>query len=116
MEQLSGGVGVVTGAASGIGRAVAEALAREGMRVVLADIEAAALDCAVAELRGAGLLLGIRCVVPAAEVVTKLRQSGLLTLTAGENVLRILPPLIVGEREIDDALDIMNKVAREWPA
>jgi acetylornithine/N-succinyldiaminopimelate aminotransferase len=69
-----------------------------------------------AELRGAGLLLGIRCVVPAAEVVTKLRQSGLLTLTAGENVLRILPPLIVGEREIDDALDIMNRVAREWPA
>jgi acetylornithine/N-succinyldiaminopimelate aminotransferase len=69
-----------------------------------------------AELRGAGLLLGIRCVVPAAEVVTKLRQSGLLTLTAGENVLRILPPLIVGEREIDDALDIMNTVAREWPA
>jgi acetylornithine/N-succinyldiaminopimelate aminotransferase len=69
-----------------------------------------------AELRGAGLLLGIRCVVPAADIVTKLRQNGLLTLTAGENVLRVLPPLIVGEREIDEALDIMNKVAREWPA
>jgi acetylornithine/N-succinyldiaminopimelate aminotransferase len=69
-----------------------------------------------AELRGAGLLLGIRCVVPAADFVTKLRQNGLLTLTAGENVLRILPPLIVGEREIDEALDIMSKVAREWPA
>ena len=69
-----------------------------------------------AELRGAGLLLGIRCVVPAADIVTKLRQNGLLCLTAGENVLRILPPLIVGEREIDEALDVMNKVAREWPA
>jgi len=54
--------------------------------------------------------------VPAADFVAKLRQNGLLTLTAGENVLRILPPLIVGEREIDEALDIMNKVAREWPA
>ena len=43
-------------------------------------------------------------------------RTGLLTLTAGDNVLRILPPLIVGEREIDEALDIMNKVAREWPA
>jgi acetylornithine/N-succinyldiaminopimelate aminotransferase len=69
-----------------------------------------------AEVRGAGLLLGIRCVVTAADFVTKLRQNGLLTLTAGDNVLRILPPLIVGEREIDEALDIMNKVAREWPA
>jgi acetylornithine/N-succinyldiaminopimelate aminotransferase len=66
------------------------------------------------ELRGAGLLLGIRCVVPAADFVTKLRQNGLLTLTAGENVLRILPPLIVGEREIDEALEIMNRVAGEW--
>jgi len=69
-----------------------------------------------AELRGAGLLLGIRCVVPAADFVAKLRQNGLLALTAGENVLRILPPLIAGEREIDEALDIMNRVAREWPS
>ena len=69
-----------------------------------------------AELRGSGLLLGIRCVVPAAEFVTKLRQNGLLALTAGENVLRILPPLIVGEREIDEALGVMHKVAAEWPS
>ncbi|HXO91703.1 MAG TPA: aminotransferase class III-fold pyridoxal phosphate-dependent enzyme, partial [Stellaceae bacterium] len=68
-----------------------------------------------AELRGSGLLLGIRCVVPAGDFVAKLRQSGLLTLTAGENVLRILPPLIVGEREIDEALGVMHKVAAEWP-
>jgi len=68
-----------------------------------------------AELRGSGLLLGIRCFVPAADFVAKLRQSGLLTLTAGENVLRILPPLIVDEREIDEALAVMHKVAAEWP-
>ena len=67
-------------------------------------------------MRGAGLLLGIRCVVPAADFVAKLRQNGLLALTAGDSVLRILPPLIVSERDIDEALDIMNKVAREWPA
>ena len=68
-----------------------------------------------AELRGSGLLLGIRCFAPAADFVAKLRQSGLLTLTAGENVLRILPPLIVDEREIDEALAVMHKVAAEWP-
>ena len=68
------------------------------------------------ELRGAGLLLGIRCVVPAGDFVGKLRENGLLTLTAGENVLRILPPLIVSEREIEDSLVIMHRVARQWPA
>ncbi|MGC2411138.1 MAG: aspartate aminotransferase family protein [Stellaceae bacterium] len=71
-----------------------------------------------AELRGSGLLLGIRCQpeLTAGDFVAKLRAEGLLCLTAGENVLRILPPLIVGEAEIAEALGILNKVAREWPA
>ncbi len=69
-----------------------------------------------AELRGAGLLLGIRCVVPAAEFVARLRENGLLTLTAGENVLRILPPLIVSEAEIGAAVGIIDKVASTWSA
>jgi acetylornithine/N-succinyldiaminopimelate aminotransferase len=37
-------------------------------------------------------------------------------LTAGDNVLRILPPLIVGEAEIDEAIGILGKVASEWSA
>jgi acetylornithine/N-succinyldiaminopimelate aminotransferase len=69
-----------------------------------------------AELRGQGLLLGIRCVVPAADFVARLRENGLLTLTAGDNVLRIVPPLIVGEAEIGEAVGIIDKVARAWPA
>jgi acetylornithine/N-succinyldiaminopimelate aminotransferase len=69
-----------------------------------------------AELRGSGLLLGIRCVVPAGDIVTRLRENGLLALTAGDNVLRLLPPLIVSEAEIGQAMDILHKVAREWSA
>jgi acetylornithine/N-succinyldiaminopimelate aminotransferase len=69
-----------------------------------------------AELRGSGLLLGIKCVIPAGDFVAKLRAEGLLCLTAGDNVLRILPPLIVGEREIEEGLGILHKVAKEWPA
>jgi acetylornithine/N-succinyldiaminopimelate aminotransferase len=69
-----------------------------------------------AELRGSGHLLGIRCHVTAGDFVAKLRAEGLLCLTAGDNVLRILPPLIVGEREIDEGLGILHKVAKEWPA
>jgi acetylornithine/N-succinyldiaminopimelate aminotransferase len=69
-----------------------------------------------AEPRGSGLLLGIKCVIPAGDFVAKLRAEGLLCLTAGDNVLRILPPLIVGEREIEEGLGIIDKVAKEWPA
>jgi acetylornithine/N-succinyldiaminopimelate aminotransferase len=69
-----------------------------------------------AELRGSGHLLGIKCVIPAGDFVAKLRAEGLLCLTAGDNVLRILPPLIVGEIEIEEALGIMHNVAKEWPA
>ncbi|HVC55884.1 MAG TPA: aminotransferase class III-fold pyridoxal phosphate-dependent enzyme, partial [Stellaceae bacterium] len=69
-----------------------------------------------AELRGAGLLLGIRCHVPAGEFVAKLRANGLLCLTAGENVLRILPPLIVSDGEIAEGMGIIDQVARQWPA
>ncbi|HTV89050.1 MAG TPA: aspartate aminotransferase family protein [Stellaceae bacterium] len=70
------------------------------------------------ELRGAGHLLGIRCqpALAAGDFVGKLRAEGLLCLTAGDNVLRILPPLTVGEAEIDAAMATLNKVARQWPA
>ena len=54
MEQLAGKVAVVTGGASGIGRALVDAFVAEGMKVVIADVEADALERAAAELRGAG--------------------------------------------------------------
>jgi len=67
-------------------------------------------------VRGAGMLVGIRCVVTAGDVVAKAREKGLLVLTAGDNVLRILPPLTVSQGEIDEAVAILDKVASEWPA
>ena len=51
MREFSNRVAVVTGAASGIGRAIVDRCAAEGMRVVLADVEQTALDRAVDELR-----------------------------------------------------------------
>ncbi|MFC0283190.1 SDR family NAD(P)-dependent oxidoreductase [Camelimonas abortus] len=54
MKDLAGKVAVITGGASGIGLATARALAREGVKLVLADIEQAALDRATAELAAAG--------------------------------------------------------------
>jgi acetylornithine/N-succinyldiaminopimelate aminotransferase len=70
-----------------------------------------------AELRGSGHLLGVRCQpeLTAGDFVTKLRAEGLICLTAGDNVLRILPPLVVTEREVEEAIAIIEKVARAWP-
>ncbi|HEU0215351.1 MAG TPA: aspartate aminotransferase family protein [Stellaceae bacterium] len=66
-------------------------------------------------VRGSGLLVGVKCVVTAGDVVAKAREKGLLVLTAGDNVLRILPPLVAGEKEIDEAVGTLGKVASEWP-
>ncbi len=58
----------------------------------------------IAEIRGEGLLIGIRCVAPQADVIVAAREEGLLTAAAGENVVRLLPPLIIGETEIAEAI------------
>src|SRR6476659_2925349 len=60
MVQLSGKVAVITGAGSGIGRALARAFGAEGMRLMLADIDPGGLDETAAELRAAGHEVTIR--------------------------------------------------------
>ena len=65
-------------------------------------------------VRGAGLMLGLECAVPAGEMVGKLREAGLLTVPAAENVVRILPPLIIEQQHIDEAAQIIEKVAASW--
>ncbi len=58
----------------------------------------------VSEVRGEGLLIGLKAVVPSGDLVAALRDAKLLTVGAGENVVRLLAPLIVTEAEIDDAV------------
>jgi acetylornithine/N-succinyldiaminopimelate aminotransferase len=58
----------------------------------------------IAEVRGEGLLLGLRCIVPNGDLVNACRAEGLLTAAAGENVVRLLPPLIAGEAEVAEAM------------
>ncbi|MEI7970224.1 MAG: SDR family oxidoreductase [Betaproteobacteria bacterium] len=76
MRDFQAKVAVITGGASGLGLAMARRFAREGMRLVLADVEAPALDRAVAEFTTAGVpVLGVRCDVSRAEDVDALRDA-----------------------------------------
>jgi len=75
MKDFAGKVAVVTGGASGIGRAMSERFAAEGMKVVVADIEQAALDRAVAEMKAKGAeVAGKRTDVSRAEDVEALAK------------------------------------------
>ena len=83
MESFDGKVGVVTGAASGIGRALAAGLAAEGMRLVLADVEASALDAAVEQFRSAGHTVeGVVADVSSVSVIGPMETGNALTLKA----------------------------------
>jgi acetylornithine aminotransferase/acetylornithine/N-succinyldiaminopimelate aminotransferase len=62
----------------------------------------------VKEVRGKGLLIGVECQGPVANLITQCRDAGLLLLTAGENVARFAPPLIVDEPTIDRAVGIFE--------
>ena len=78
MEDLKGKVAVITGGASGIGLAMAEAFGAEGMKLVIADIEAGRLDAAAADLRAKGFeAVGVRADVSRYDEVEALAQATL---------------------------------------
>ncbi|MFL6974027.1 MAG: aspartate aminotransferase family protein [Xanthobacteraceae bacterium] len=70
----------------------------------------------IAELRGEGLLIGLKPLVPAADLVEALRAERLLSVAAGENVVRLLPPLIIGESEVAEALARLDRAATQIEA
>ncbi|HET7616477.1 MAG TPA: aminotransferase class III-fold pyridoxal phosphate-dependent enzyme, partial [Bacillales bacterium] len=74
----------------------------------------------VAEIRGKGMMIGIECKEEVAPIVTGLREKGLLVLVAGPKVIRLLPPLIVTNDEIDYAVslivDEIQSVSEKLPA
>ncbi len=67
-----------------------------------------------AEVRGRGLMLGIKTKIPRIEIVEKLRVGGLLTSPAEDNVVRITPPLIIEEKHVHEAINIIRKICKEF--
>jgi len=70
----------------------------------------------LAEVRGEGLLIGLKAVVPSVDLVTALREQKLLTVGAGENVVRFLPPLIVTEAEVEEAVARLERACAKLSA
>jgi acetylornithine/N-succinyldiaminopimelate aminotransferase len=88
---------------------LAERAGRMG-KLLLQELEAmrAKHPKAVKEIRGRGLLAGLDLVPPVADAVAACRERGLLVLTAGDNTLRLAPPLIVLEKDIAEACRIID--------
>jgi acetylornithine/N-succinyldiaminopimelate aminotransferase len=64
----------------------------------------------VSDVRGAGLMWGIQLHVPAAPLVAAALDAGLLVTSAGEKVIRLLPPLVIGPNDIDEGVGILREV------
>jgi acetylornithine/N-succinyldiaminopimelate aminotransferase len=68
------------------------------------------------DLRGEGLMLGLKMRVPNAAFIDSLRANGMLAIAAGDNVVRLLPPLIIEEAQVREAMEKLTVTAREFEA
>ena len=62
-------------------------------------------------VRGQGLMLGLKMKIPNGDFITAARQAGLVVLPAGDNVVRLLPPLTLSESEVRDGMEFMHQAA-----
>jgi acetylornithine/N-succinyldiaminopimelate aminotransferase len=83
-------------------------LLKAGVETLIADFPGI-----FAEARGRGLMQGIKCAIPAGQVQAAFTAAGLMTVTAGENVVRLVPPLVVTEADIGEALGMMRRAASD---
>lgn len=70
-------------------------------------------DC-IETHRGMGLMQGIVCNVPVNEVIVKAMDKGLITISAGGNVLRLVPPLVITKDNVDEMISILSEVLKTF--
>ena len=67
-------------------------------------------------VRGQGLMIGLKMKTPSADFIAAARANGLVVLPAGDNVVRILPPLTLSEEEAREGMDLLSKTASQMEA
>jgi len=67
----------------------------------------------IESVRGQGLLLGMKCAITNMDLVADMRERGVLLVPAGDNVARMLPPLIISETEVDEAVSALETSCQE---
>jgi acetylornithine/succinyldiaminopimelate/putrescine aminotransferase len=60
-------------------------------------------------IRGVGLMVGVDVTEPAADIIARAREHGLLLVSAGEHTLRLLPPLVIGEGDLKRGLELLEQ-------
>lgn len=68
----------------------------------------------IESVRGDGLMQGLKCIVPNTEIVASLREERLLSVPAGDNVVRLLPPLTVTEDDINEAVEKIQTALSQY--
>jgi acetylornithine/N-succinyldiaminopimelate aminotransferase len=63
----------------------------------------------IEEIRGEGLMIGLKCTIPNLELVQAAMQEHLLTIAAGDNVVRLLPPLVLSDDEIGEGMERLDR-------
>lgn len=110
--------------AMAVGNAVLDVVLKEGflehvrdMGLKLRQALAGLIDShdeVLEELRGGGLMLGLKCKVPNTDFAAACLEEGLLVIGAGENVIRLLPPLIITEEEVREAIERLEKACQRF--
>ena len=67
----------------------------------------------ITEIRGVGLIKGLKMLVDNTEFIKRLMNHKMLAIKAEENVTRLFPPLIVNNKELDEAIEKIDKVCKE---
>lgn len=108
--------------AMAIGNAVLDVLLEEGFMekvIEIADYTRDRLENLVAsypavfeEVRGSGLMLGLKCRVLNTDVIAAMRAGGLLSVGAADNVIRLLPPLVIERSHVDEAIATLEDVSK----
>ena len=82
----------------------------DGVRVV--DIRNLGYDFATDSGHGQGLLVGLELNAPVKAIITKAAQAGVVLISAGDNTLRLVPPLVIDTDEIDRAVDVIAHICK----